>query len=183
VDNVSRLQDSKPELHRYLASLGDSSVLPMVADHVADSLGSTRKFVDFVLRFLPEPPASRPPEWAQFRWESDKLKKSLRAIYGYRSKALHDGKPFPAPMCRPPTRVDPSWSAPAEIMLPEAVSEGGSLAVERHPDESSPVRIHNTKYFVELVEVWCTHKQLLVEIYPATRLCYGAHHGIRRFFC
>jgi hypothetical protein len=26
-------------------------------------------------------------------------------VYRYRSKALHEGRPFPAPMCMPPDRV------------------------------------------------------------------------------
>jgi hypothetical protein len=29
--------------------------------------------------------------------------------YEYRSKALHDGMPFPAPMCAAPVKLDKSW--------------------------------------------------------------------------
>lgn len=36
----------------------------------------------------------------------DALQAPFRLIYGYRSKALHEGQPFPAPMCEPPRMFD-----------------------------------------------------------------------------
>jgi hypothetical protein len=151
-DAVARLEHSKPELHQYLANLKDRSILETVATHTADSLGSTRKFVEFVLRFLPDPPQLRPPEFAQFKWESSNLKKALRTIYGYRSDALHGGTPVPGPMCRAPARLDPSWQAPAETMLAEAISEQGGVWLQ----DDIPMNLHLFEYITRsaLLKWW-----------------------------
>lgn len=47
----------------------------------------------------PGPPEPRAP-WAQVDW--DRLPRLLSAIYDARSRALHNGKPFPGPMLDPP---------------------------------------------------------------------------------
>jgi hypothetical protein len=140
-DEIARLQDSKPELYEYLNGIEDKVILPTVAKHIADSLGIMRKFVDFVLEFLPEPPELRPPEWAQFKWESNQLKKALKTIYGYRSKALHDGRPFPPPMCEA-HRIDPSWQAPAERMTSQATSQRGGVWLAK----DVPMNLHLFEY-------------------------------------
>ena len=103
-DPVERLKESKPELHKYLSSLSDDSILKKVAEGVADSLGNTKKFVSFVQAFRPDPPPQRPTERFQFPWDDENWTKALKTIYGYRSNALHEGIPFPAPMCSPPIR-------------------------------------------------------------------------------
>lgn len=150
-DNIARLRDSKPALHAYLASLRDRTILSTVAEHVADSLGSTRKFVSFVLEFLPEPPARRPPTWAQFSWEPNRIRRALKTIYGYRSHALHDGRPFPLPMCETPTRF-PTWETPAETMVAMATSARG--AVWRKED--IPMNLHLFEYIARnaLLKWW-----------------------------
>ncbi len=112
---VQRLELSKPELYRYLANLPDRSVLQEVTSHIADSLGIAKKFIDFMMKFLPEPPAARPPENFQFNWNDEELRTAFRMIYGYRSKALHEGRPFPPPMSEAPY-TDPRWGGCAEIM-------------------------------------------------------------------
>jgi len=145
-DKIARLQDSKPELYKYLVSLKDDSILSRVAEYIADSLGITRKFVSFVLRFLPDPPEQRPPEWAQFKWEPDQLEKALKTIYGYRSEALHDGRPFPRPMCKAP-RLDSSWQAPAEKMIAEATSERGGVWLK----DDIPMNLHLFEYIARNV--------------------------------
>lgn len=73
-----------------------------VTKQIAPYLGATAKFRDFVLEFLPEPPANRPSEFAQVPWDRKWMKKAMETIYGSRSSALHGGIPFPAPMCAPP---------------------------------------------------------------------------------
>ncbi|HUT73643.1 MAG TPA: hypothetical protein VM221_02265 [Armatimonadota bacterium] len=98
-----RLHASKPELEEQLVAVGGEAHADKVAHMMVESLGSTKKFVDFVSRFWPDPPSSRPPEWAQFPWDDKTaIKKATRTIYDYRSTALHDGTPFPLPMCEPP---------------------------------------------------------------------------------
>lgn len=71
-----------------------------IAASVADVIGATRKFLFFLQKYLPDPPRERPEEYDQVDWTA--LPEILRMIYGYRSKALHEGRPFPAPMCESP---------------------------------------------------------------------------------
>jgi hypothetical protein len=129
-DNVARLKCSKPELYKYLEGLGGSSVLSTVADHLVDSLGLTKKFKDFLIAFLPGPPSARPAEWAQFKWEEKELKRAFVTIYRYRSKALHDGRPFPMPMCAPGFQ-EAGWDAPAERMIGNATSQNAQVWLQK----------------------------------------------------
>jgi hypothetical protein len=152
-DSVQRLKFAKPALYEYLTKLEDSSILSTVADSIADSLGITRKFVDFVTEFLPNPPELRPPEWAQFTWEPAQLKKALKTIYGYRSKALHEGRPFPPPMSEA-ARLDPAWPAPAERMISMGISRGGSVWLQK----DIPMNLHLFEYITRnvLLKWWST---------------------------
>ena len=130
---VDRLKQSKPDLYDYLESKG-TEILSTVAGQIADSLGVTKKFVDFIIEFLPPPPTARPAAWCQYSWEAANVRKGMRLIYSYRSKALHDGRPFPAPMCEVPGR-DAGWDAAQETPGPGfAVSMlGGIWRVEDLP--------------------------------------------------
>lgn len=87
------LRESKPALVKAIQE-HCPDLLKIVADEIADSIGATRKFVEFVLRFLPRPPLNRPGMGFQIHWEKRDLKKSPRKIYDYRSKALHTGVPW-----------------------------------------------------------------------------------------
>lgn len=97
-----RLSFSRPELAKRLRQAGGEGLLEEVAEDVADSLGATRKFVEFCVEFLPAPPATRPAQAFQVQWDDEFWLQALKKIYGYRSKALHVGTPFPPPMCRAP---------------------------------------------------------------------------------
>ncbi len=94
-ENIARLKCSKPKLYKYLEGLEDSSVLSIVADNLVDSLGITKKFKDFLITFLPDPPSARPAEWAQFQWEEKELKRAFVTIYGYRFEGAPRGKALP----------------------------------------------------------------------------------------
>ena len=111
-----RFKTSQPELCEYLSSLGDSAA-ERVAEAFKDSFGATKRFVDFVLEFRPLEPAGR-PTWptAAIDWSDASLENIVRTVYKYRSKALHAGRPFPAPMCDPPF-TSPEWAAPSERPL------------------------------------------------------------------
>ena len=78
--------------------------------------------------------------------ETDNLKKALKSIYGYRSDALHDGRPFPLPMCEAP-RLDSSWPAPAEKMFALAVSHGGGVWKQK----DIPMNLHLFEYITRNV--------------------------------
>jgi len=99
-----RLRASKPELETLLRKTGGETLISKVAIMIADYMGATKKFIDFIMRFLPEPPDIRPPDFAQLNWEKASVEKALKKIYDYRSKALHNGTPFPLPMCDPPMK-------------------------------------------------------------------------------
>lgn len=73
-----------------------------VAAAVRRFTGSTEKFVGYLLANLPDPPASRPPPDGQIPWSDTALEEVFRTVYKHRSVALHDGIPFPAPMCHSP---------------------------------------------------------------------------------
>ncbi len=100
---LQRLKASKPKFVKALKEQGGEDLALMVAIEFVDSLGATKKFVDFVLEFLPEPPQGRPPESFQQPWAREDIKKSMQMIYEWRSRALHSGIPFPLPMCMPPS--------------------------------------------------------------------------------
>jgi hypothetical protein len=62
-------------------------------------IGPTDRFVNFIRDFAPTPPPTRPSH-AALDWP--RMEKHARKIYDWRSRALHDGIPFPAPMFEPP---------------------------------------------------------------------------------
>ena len=95
------LRSAKPHLAEYLDSINVEGLAERIAAEFADVTRPTRRFVEFLLAHLPSPPSRRPEEWRQIAWEDAEMRRALRVIYGHRSRALHDGIPFPAPMCRP----------------------------------------------------------------------------------
>lgn len=138
-----RASESLAGLERELASHGDEDFVKRVADYIAPYMGSTKKFVDFVLEFLPPPPEHRPPESFQISWELRAMKKNLSKIYDYRSKALHGGVPFPAPMSNPPHRFRQD-SPQAEIPTGLATSMKGGVWIAK----DLPMLIHTFEYIV-----------------------------------
>jgi len=78
--------------------------------------------------------------WGMVDWSDEPLRDVLKIVYDYRSKALHAGKPFPAPMCDPPF-FQPGMQAPTEKPTGH-VSMGG--AVWR--DEDIPIFLHTFEY-------------------------------------
>jgi hypothetical protein len=96
-----RVRASKPELAELLQNVSPQHFAE-VANLIVDYMGATKKFQDFLVEHLPDPPTSRPPDWGRINWTSSKLKKIFCKIYDCRSKALHSGIAFPLPMCEPP---------------------------------------------------------------------------------
>jgi hypothetical protein len=82
-----------------LDSLGVSDLAARIAAEFVDTLGATRKFVDFLTAYLPPAPSKGPEEWRRIQWETTEMQQAFRIIYGHRSRALHAGIPFPPPMC------------------------------------------------------------------------------------
>lgn len=113
---LSRLRAAKPDFAEYVQCLGVRGLERRIADEFEPSLRSTKKFISFCLDFLPAPPKARPGKEGQVSWARADMKKSLGTIYEHRSGALHNGIPFPLPMCRPPGRFEglDGWDAPEE---------------------------------------------------------------------
>jgi hypothetical protein len=144
-----KLESAKPELFEYLSSLDNPTVANRVAEAFKDSFGVTRKFLDFVLTFRPPEPVER-PKWGTIDWSNHSLKRILKKVYDYRSKALHAGKPFPAPMCEPPYR-DASWPAPSERPMGHSSMGGGTWR-----EEDIPLFLHTFEYITRetLLKWW-----------------------------
>lgn len=101
--STERLRTAKPEFARRLEELGGRENLKMVADEISHTLDSTKKFIDFAMKFAPRVPKKRPKgKSLKLNWSKSNLKRVFRKVYDYRSRALHTGVPFPAPMFRPP---------------------------------------------------------------------------------
>ena len=137
---VERLRASRPEVERLLRERGGDDFVTQVAELLAPYMGATKTFVDFVMAFLPQAPAERAPDYSRFSWEPADMKKSLSKIYDYRSKALHGGIPFPAPMCETPWGVDGCYAE-----TPGA-TYGARGAVWRKED--LPMLLHTFEYIV-----------------------------------
>jgi hypothetical protein len=101
---IERLRASRPKVIEILMKAGKKKLVEPIANELAPYMGAIKKFVDFTMNYLPQPPEKRPPVFAQFKWDATNMKKALSKIYSYRSKALHSGKPFPILMCDPPMK-------------------------------------------------------------------------------
>jgi hypothetical protein len=141
-DTLSNLREWNPKLYHTIES-GDETILQAVADQLHQISGSTRKFLEFTMRFRPAEPACRPPEKFRVAWADSDLKGALRKIYNYRSKALHGGTPFPFPICDPPFKLEDHWEAAAETPY-GSVSALGAVWVE----DDLPMMLHIFEYIV-----------------------------------
>lgn len=146
-----QLRESKPDLLPILNKYGDDKLIAEVAKCISDQLGATKKFKDFIVEFLPDPPKHRPPENFRLSWKKEDLKKALGKVYSWRSKALHAGTPFPAPMCQAPRPIERN-GAPIEIPLGLATQTKGGIWTK----EDTPMLLHIFEYIVceALVKWW-----------------------------
>ena len=97
-----KLQESIPELAELLQREGDNSLLDAAAERIAPRLGALKKFIGFVMFFLDSHRDPISPSYCRIDWAEHSIKPILKKVYDYRSRALHDGTPFPAPMCWAP---------------------------------------------------------------------------------
>jgi len=157
---VERLSLSKPDFLNTLMEYGGDDLVNLVAEEFGPTMGSTKKFLDFIIEFLPSPPDSRPNEYAQVSWEKKPIMDTLKKIYNYRSRALHGGLPFPAPMCMAPL-IDNNLYAEKPM---GAMSTRGGVWVA----EDIPIHLHMFEYIVRkvLLKWWSSNQQ--EEKTPAT---------------
>ena len=138
------LTAAKPQFTHNLKSLGDPEVLLIVAKELSPTLKSTKKFIDFALRFMPDPPQERPQEaHLQIDWTQGSMKKVLDKIYGYRSRFLHTALPFPAPMLT-------SFQFQKDLPPPEVpmMGLGSSSHGATWTRKDTPINLHCFHYIV-----------------------------------
>ena len=138
---TDRLTTAKPDLVAFLKRCNVPGLVDRVAAEFGDTIGVTRKFISFLLKHLPPPPSKRPLHWARLSWRRSDLKKTLGLVYKYRSKALHEGVPFPAPMCQPGMAI-PNSDVPSEI--PTGLASSMLGGVWRAKD--TPLLLHTFEY-------------------------------------
>ena len=90
------------------------------------------------MRFRPDEPSQRPDqEQLQVEWTNTGLKKVLNKVYKYRSRYLHAGKPFPAPMLQPP---DPIGVYPYPPEVPSGLASASHSGIWMQKD--TPINLH-----------------------------------------
>ena len=139
----TRLRDLKPDLAKLLKKHGGDELVYQVAELVAHLFGATKKFINFTMRFMPDESDQRPDqEWLQVKWSKTGLKKVLNKVYEYRSRSLHEGKPYPAPMLRPP-HPGGKESPPSEVpSIGLASSSQGGTWLKK----AVPINLHCFQY-------------------------------------
>jgi len=126
-DPVALLKRHRGQLYGELSRINPDAA-EVTARHLARTLGVQAKFLAFTLEHAPEPPASR-PQGALV--DFDALEAPLKVIYDLRSRDLHDGIPFPWPLCEPP---DAGPDGVYERFAGPAVqSQGGTWPATRLP--------------------------------------------------
>ena len=148
-----RLRQSKSDLAELLKEHGGDELVDQVAKLIADTLGATQKFIKFTLRFKPNEPDQRPShDLFQVKWSNTGLRDILDKVYQYRSRVLHDGIPFPAPMLRPPF-YDSSDSPASEVPFTGLASHshGGTWT-----PKDVPINLHCFHYITRgaLLKWW-----------------------------
>jgi hypothetical protein len=135
--------DQLERFKRYLGPLygrlkpSGPDVVSLVAEHLGDHAGSQERFLEFASGHADAPPAVR-PEFGVVHWPE--LKQAMQAIYRWRSRDLHGGIPFPAPMCEPP-QIDTN-GVPCERFPALAAQQSGGA----WPAESMPMYLHTFAY-------------------------------------
>jgi hypothetical protein len=97
------LRSALPDLCTELVGAGGEELVERCAGHMSRHLRATNRFLSFLLDYLPSAPPRPGERVVEIEWTPSSLKKSFGKIYNYRSLALHDGTPFPRPMCDPPS--------------------------------------------------------------------------------
>jgi hypothetical protein len=135
-DALTLLKRHRGKLYGLLKRKHGIGAAQTVADELAHTFAAEARFVDFVLTFQPSPPAQRP---TNARVDFDHLAEALTIIYDHRSRDLHDGIPFPPPLCEPPTS---DGAAPCERFPAISASVGWTTWVA----DSLPMYLHVFAY-------------------------------------
>lgn len=175
VDPIDLFTDAFPDPARILRETGDDELIAKIASHFTKLIGAGRRLEDFIERFKSKPPCERPPVgvvrnlWddsgnimpisaetvstveTQVDWNN--LRPTIKKIYKHRSELLHNGTPFPAALCFPPTPID---GKPTERPIgSESYADNTTWTAE-----DTPIHLHTFAHLVRgtLLNWWteCT---------------------------
>ncbi|MFV9452759.1 hypothetical protein ACNJ7E_04715 [Rhodococcus sp. NM-2] len=132
------IEELWPELWTAIEPAEDS-VRKKVSKLLAPQVRATRKFIDFLEKYSPARPDPE-PQFDKLDWRQ--MRKHAQVVYRHRSKALHDGKPFPMPMLEVP-RIDESGVLQE---TPSGLSAGGLGGVWLA--EETPMLLSTFEYIV-----------------------------------
>jgi hypothetical protein len=133
-----RVEQEMPDLWKALVDGGGQQHAENVGAKLADLVRSADRFARFMEEFGPGPPARRPEEHLQIDWSE--VPGRLKTIYAFRSRALHSGIPFPAPMCEPPM----TWGTDVQVEKPPWISSEQGASVWAAAD--IPMYLHTFEY-------------------------------------
>ena len=144
-DPVTLLKRHRGRLYGRLKKAGCEAATAIVAEDLARTFNVEQKLSRFVSAFTPDPPSLR-PDVARVDFEN--LESDLALIYEYRSRELHDGVPFPLPLCQAPEEID---GTPAERFAAEWIEGSGGL----WPSGDLPMYLHTFAYISgEVLRKW-----------------------------
>ena len=151
VDVVESFRLLAPSLSESIVSEGGDALLRMIADWAAEYTRSLRRFINFTLQYLPDPPEERPSSWIhQVSWDTSQMKKALNKVYSHRSRALHSGIRFPYFMCITHHFRD---------FIAERSPGGGTRSATWVADDV-PMNLHTFEYIARHTLLnWCKSKQ------------------------
>lgn len=132
ISNEDILRETNSNLINFLQKNEAETLISGIADILSNLTGSTKKFLNFCLYFLPDAPEKRPLKFQQIEWTEQSWKKILGMIYGYRSKALHEGIPFPLPMSHPPFKHTKGEAPSEKGTIGLAIRQGNTSWEAQH---------------------------------------------------
>ena len=143
------LRISHPSLMGILEEADNKILIDSVSKELHPLLRSTKRFIDFLLKYQPGEPENKPEKCISINWDTDNLKRIFNKIYDYRSRALHDGIPFPSPISGPAFIVgDILQESPAGLWVETA---GGKWM-----KDDLPLMLHTFEYIVRnsIIKWW-----------------------------
>lgn len=137
--DIDRIRRLWPELAEAMSGCPQDAKA-QIAKLLSGQIKATAKFVSFLTTFAPDPPVRRPGGANRFDWSQ--LAQAARTIYELRSRDVHEGVPFPEPLCSPPREyVQP------DAVEPEKIGGLGSRALGGYwPAERLPMYLHLFAY-------------------------------------
>ena len=140
ITHAERLRRYHPTLYAAVEPAGEE-VLDAAATAIAGHLGATHKFVRFLADHTPPPPAVRPSAGLQIEWTADAIAQRLKAVYEYRSLALHAGKPLPGPLLT-------QWENVETAAPPERFDATIGVGNSNWTVDQLPMTLHAFEYLV-----------------------------------